>query len=619
MHPVRMELAPHARLGRRMHAATAIFVLLIFHIAMLVVGILNWNTPCDGTNPPLLPLFLVIYASIGLLFVYLLFREWLHYARLSSLPSYTNLFLLIVFFLLLSVAGSFLIYETVKTRYSCSETAPLLYRWSVAAAFFFAIFATLFLSVPLVRLLSRCLCAPIALCMIGCVETVGVDVEYTELSDRRMGTDLSKGGGGKGRIDDEGRIDGQGQQDSGQHELPVNIAGVVQVARKLPPRDQDEGKVHFVNPLAGSNTRFGLCCVGFLQLLLAPGCIVPGRSLIALFVNTAALLWFFLFMGFEVRHSLHLTLPTLHPPYTPPSLHSTLPTLHPPYTPLPPSPFLPLRVSHLHLSLTPAFYPSPLHPPQLWSSWEIVCPAFDPGTTFQSDVWGWLVAGAPSPIHWLLLLFVITGLVLTLFGFIVDLFSVPQPPPRSHYEVAMWRGRMQAKAVSFAILAILFVVWGIMLCYFTFAGDDCNRSTPRLYNIALLLCLLLAVLVGLSMFLGCCVLLDCCISGRMKFILLLRDPPENFTNEPPHDAEQLHVPVYDSTLIPGNPSRKDGRLASKSSYGTQYGTPDDDMATSRLERAVERGAYSYFGDGPPPGAPISGPISKLSKRVDAAV
>ena len=74
MHPVRMELAPHARLGRRMHAATAIFVLLIFHIAMLVVGILNWNTPCDGTNPPLLPLFLVIYASIGLLFVYLLFR-----------------------------------------------------------------------------------------------------------------------------------------------------------------------------------------------------------------------------------------------------------------------------------------------------------------------------------------------------------------------------------------------------------------------------------------------------------------------------------------------------------------------------------------------------------------
>jgi hypothetical protein len=233
-----------------------------------------------------------------------------------------------------------------------------------------------------------------------------------------------------------------------------------------------------------------------------------------------------------------------------------------------------------------------------------VCPAFDPGTTFQSDVWGWLVAGAPSPIHWLLLVFVITGLVLTLFGFIVDLFSVPQPPPRSHYEVAMWRGRLQAKAVSFAILAILFVVWGIMLCYFTFAGDDCNRSTPRLYNIALLLCLLLAVLVGLSMFLGCCVLLDCCISGRMKFILLLRDPPEHFTNEPPHEhAEQLHVPVYDSTLIPGNPSRKDGRLASKSSYGTQYGTPDDDMATSRLERAVERGAYSsYFGDGPRPGA-----------------
>jgi hypothetical protein len=351
-----------------MHAATAIFVLLIFHIAMLVVGILNWNTPCDGTNPPLLPLFLVIYASIGLLFVYLLFREWLHYARLSSLPSYTNLFLLIVFFLLLSVAGSFLIYETVKTRYSCSETAPLLYRWSVAAAFFFAILATLFLSVPLVRLLSRCLCAPIALCMIGCVETVGVDVEYTELSDTRIGADLGKGGG-KGRIDDEGRIDGQGQESS-QRELPVNIAGAVQVARKLPPRGQDEGKVHFVNPLAGSSTRFGWCCVGLLQLLMAPGCIVPGRSLVALFVNTAALLWFFLFMGFEVSHSLHLTLPTLHPPYTPPSLHSTLPTLHPPFA----LPSLHSTLSSLH-SLPPPSSLSCLSPPHPLTSIRRSCGA----------------------------------------------------------------------------------------------------------------------------------------------------------------------------------------------------------------------------------------------------
>ena len=66
MHPVRMELAPHARLGRRMHAMTAILVLLVFHVAMLCVGILNWMTPCDGTGPSKLALYLIIYAGIGL-------------------------------------------------------------------------------------------------------------------------------------------------------------------------------------------------------------------------------------------------------------------------------------------------------------------------------------------------------------------------------------------------------------------------------------------------------------------------------------------------------------------------------------------------------------------------
>ena len=36
------------------------------------------------------------------------------------------------------------------------------------------------------------------------------------------------------------------------------------------------------------------------QLALAPGCVVPGRSLIALFVNTAALLWFFAYLLWEL-------------------------------------------------------------------------------------------------------------------------------------------------------------------------------------------------------------------------------------------------------------------------------------------------------------------------------
>jgi len=287
--------------------------------------------------------------------------------------------------------------------------------------------------------------------------------------------------------------------------------------------DEDDGKVKLVNPV--SDTKVGLCCGTCLQLIMAPGCIVPGRSLVALFVNTAALLWFFLFMGFE-----------------------------------------------------------------LWSSWEVMCPSHDPGTTFQDDWWGWLYAGAPSPIHWLLLIFVISGLALTILGFVFDLFSGPAPPPRSHYEAAMWRGRRQAKVISITVLIILFVAWGILLAYFTFDDAQCNANIPRLYNIALLLVLLLAVLVCLGLFLGCCVLLDCCISGRMKFVLLLRDQPE-FKYEAP-DEEQFKA-GHDATLIPGNPSRREGRISARQPYGT----PDDEMAESRLQpERSSRATYTASGE-----------------------
>lgn len=146
-----------------MSTVAATFVLLVFHIAMMVVGILNWNTPCDRK----LGFVLIVYGGVGLLFVYLLCREWLYYARLSSLPTIINLLLLILFFLCLCIAGGFLTYYTVTLRSSCQASAPLLYRWAQASVLFFAILSLLFLSVPVVRGLARVFLAPFALCIIA--------------------------------------------------------------------------------------------------------------------------------------------------------------------------------------------------------------------------------------------------------------------------------------------------------------------------------------------------------------------------------------------------------------------------------------------------------------------
>jgi hypothetical protein len=173
-HPVRLELSPHARLGRRMSALAAIFVLLVFHTAMILVAVVNWNKP-PATAPALergpcdtrLGATLVIYGGIGLCFVYLLFREWLYFARHAALPTLSNLVLLVLFYVCLCTAGGFLLYYTVTLRLSCSAEAPLLYQWAKAACLFFALITVLGLAVPIVRGLARVILAPLALCMIA--------------------------------------------------------------------------------------------------------------------------------------------------------------------------------------------------------------------------------------------------------------------------------------------------------------------------------------------------------------------------------------------------------------------------------------------------------------------
>ena len=354
MHPVRMELAPHARLGRRMNTSIAIFVLLVFHVSMIVVGALNWSAPCEGS----LPQFLVFYGVAGLLFVYLLFREWLYYARLSSLPSMTNLVLLILFYVLLCVAGGLLTHSTVLFRDTCRNTAPLLYRWCFAAVLFFCIVTFLILLVPTVRVVSRCLLAPIALCIISCVETVGVDVEVggIERDDTSSGVEDGVGvcspgnqqlhsgkqpsGSGCGEYPSYGSCGGLAPGGGSQGFGGSGMGCHSQSTRgDCHQGTAGSGGGRGLGGAGGSGRRgdgperrsaLGLCMVSCTQILMAPGCIVPGRSLISLFVNTAALIWIFMYILYE-----------------------------------------------------------------LFTNWEVVCPTRDPGTRFQNDVGGWLSYGAP--------------------------------------------------------------------------------------------------------------------------------------------------------------------------------------------------------------------------------
>jgi hypothetical protein len=180
-----------------------------------------------------------------------------------------------------------------------------------------------------------------------------------------------------------------------------------------------------------------------------------------------------------------------------------------------------------------------------------------------------LAAGAPSPVHWLLLLFACAGVILTLLMFLIDLFSGPKAPPRSYYEATLWRGKRQLKVAFVLLLALLAVGWGIALAYFVLSDTECSEqdSSSSTYKVAALLVFLLALLLFLILFLGCCVVLDFLISGRAKVVLLMKDS-NPFPVQPNADDFE-EGPEADPTLQPGVDNYPEPRMS------TKYGTGDD--------------------------------------------
>ena len=185
------------------------------------------------------------------------------------------------------------------------------------------------------------------------------------------------------------------------------------------------------------------------------------------------------------------------------------------------------------------------------------------------------------------LVFAVAGFTLTCLQFLMDLFTGPKPPPRSHYEAALWRGKRQVKVVGLVFLGFIFVGWGSALAYFTFLADDCSTSNMALYNLAFLLVLLLFVLVGIVVVLGCCVGLDCCISGRVKFMVLLREQPE-FMPEAPHPEQFVVEQAADSSaLMPGVPNRRPP-TAYGSGGGMRHPSADDPFYVGAVDESNAR-------------------------------
>ena len=173
MRPARLELAPHARLGLNVSMAFALSILSLIHVAVLIVGALNVDAVCERP----LAVLLVLYGLGGLFFVALCVRQWCTISDLGAWPDRRMAVLIMVNLTFLFALGCTLVQYTSDTSDTCRLTAPILYRWSFAITLFFLILCSLVAVVPLLRILARCLIAPLALCLVACVDTLRADVE----------------------------------------------------------------------------------------------------------------------------------------------------------------------------------------------------------------------------------------------------------------------------------------------------------------------------------------------------------------------------------------------------------------------------------------------------------
>jgi len=216
------------------------------------------------------------------------------------------------------------------------------------------------------------------------------------------------------------------------------------------------------------------------QCLIAPGMTTPGRSIIGSFINTTALLWFWCYLLFE-----------------------------------------------------------------LYWSWNLMCDSATPDASADlSSAFQWLQVLAPSPVHWLILIFAVSGFLITIAHFVSDMFTSPRAPPRSEYEVHKWKIYRQMRICINLFVFALFCTWGSLLFYFTYTQQQCASSSPSIHRVALLLLLVFFVIVALALLLAACVCIDCCVSGRMRLVLLLSD--ESTISAPDREVQRKTMAGYDN-------------------------------------------------------------------------
>ena len=112
------------------------------------------------------------------------------------------------------------------------------------------------------------------------------------------------------------------------------------------------------------------------------------------------------------------------------------------------------------------------------------------------------------------------GVTLALVDFIADVFKDPLPPMTRSEQTEMREERKRKlKAYGYILVGVL--VWGGLGLLWLNGSETCAHTAPAVYRLALLLCLVYALFVGIALLVLLALALDYCLSGKLRMVVIL--------------------------------------------------------------------------------------------------
>jgi len=125
-----------------------------------------------------------------------------------------------------------------------------------------------------------------------------------------------------------------------------------------------------------------------------------------------------------------------------------------------------------------------------------------------------------APLHAFVIGAAGLGLAAALADFVADVFRDPMPPV-TKVEQSQAKEERKRKLQMYAWVAGGVVLWGALGLLWVRDSETCAHTAPGVYRLALLLCVVYALFIGLLALALLALAVDFCLSGKLRMVVIL--------------------------------------------------------------------------------------------------